>query len=360
MLVAMSLIPSRKLHILLALLFALPLCACGGGNRGKEKPAGDQKRGQVHLVEIATAHTENLAYSAVRTGSLRARQEVNVFNQEEGRIQALPFYEGDRVSKGEVLVRLDDSLLRAELDKAEANRQQAASDLKRLRGLADRRLTSEDELARAETALQVAQAEEALLRTRLGYTVIHAPFAALVSARLVSPGDVVPKYTHLMTLIDPSSLVTEVPVSELLLPQLGIGDAVTVRIDALGEQAYEGRILRMHPTVDPRTRQGVVEIELTPVPPGARAGQLCRVTLVAEGAERRVIPFSALRRDTEGEFVFRVDEEQKAARTAVHSGLRLADRVEILEGLANGDQVVTKGFLALTDGTPVKVVGAGD
>jgi RND family efflux transporter MFP subunit len=337
----------------LALLLMLSACSTGNGT----PPPQDPPRPEVHLVATVTVAAEALAQSAVRTGTVRARREVRIHNQEEGTITELPHYEGDRVRAGEVLVRIDGALLQAQLDRATATRRQAELDIARLRELVKKRLASEDELARTETALQIARAEEGLLRTRLGYTTIAAPFDGTVTARLAEPGDVVGRHAHLLTIVDPSSLVVEVGASELLLPRLGLGDAVQLRIDALGRQELDGRIVRIHPTVDPRSRQGLVEVALDPIPPGARPGQLARVTLTAPAHPRLMVPFEALRRDAEGEFVFVLDEQARVRRGAVRSGLRLADRIEILEGLEVGQQVVVKGFLGLSEGKQVKPVG---
>lgn len=307
-------------------------------------------------VSVVTVRSEPLAQTLVRTGTLRARRSVRLHSQEEGRIEQLPVFAGDRVAAGALLVKMDDRLLRAELQKAAATRRQAEQDYARIQRLADRKLISVDELQRAQTALSVAQSEESLLTTRLGYATLSAPFAALVSERMVEPGDAVPKFAHLLTLVDPASLYTEVPVSELLVPTLQTGDTVQLSIDALGAARYSGRIGRIHPTIDPATRQGVVEINLDPVPDGAQAGQLCRVYLPGELEDRHSIPLTALRQDTAGEYVFVVDADNRAQRRTVRSGMALGERVEIVDGLADGDRVVTRGFLDLAAGKPVLIV----
>lgn len=310
----------------------------------------------MHLVEVASAVVQPVERVSVHTGTVKARRLLRVFTQEEGRITALPFFEGDRVRKGELVLRLDEALLRTQLDKAVASRQQADIDLKRLQGLTGRQLVSEDEIARARTAVEIARAEELALQTRLGYTVERAPFDAVVSARLAEPGDVVARHTHVLTLTDPGSLVTEVPVSELVTPYLKVGDPAEVRIDALGALALAGRILRIHPALDPRQRRGLVEVALDPVPPGAQPGQLARVTLrVAEG-DRLLVPFAALQRDRDRELVYRVDGGGRVTRVGVRSGGRHGNAVEVLEGLAPGDRVVTRGFLGLREGLKVQVV----
>jgi len=317
-----------------------------GANSGKrERPP--------QLVETTTCSSRAIAHSVTRTGTLRAQREVRLFNQEEGQVAALPFFEGDVVDKDTVIARLDDALLRAHLAKAVATRKQAASDLKRLTQLKSRSMISDDVLNRSDTALQVAEAELALLRTRLGYSTIKAPFSGIVSARMIEPGDVAPRFTHLLTLFDPASLVIEVTLSELLLPQVDVGTEVPVRIDALGDVTHPGRVLRIHPTVDPRTRLGLVEIALDPPPPGARPGQLGRVDLKLPAVLRRVIPYPALRRDTRGEYVYHVTDG-KVRRRAVRSGLLLGDDIEIVQGLEDGEQIVLRGFLGLSEGSRVR------
>ena len=105
---------------------------------------------------------------------------------------------------------------------------QAAANLERVGRLRKQQMISEDEHLRAVTTLEVARAEEASLRTRIGYARIAAPFDGIVAERLAEPGDVVARHSHVMTLVDPASLVIEPSVSEMLLPHVALGDTVTV------------------------------------------------------------------------------------------------------------------------------------
>jgi RND family efflux transporter MFP subunit len=340
-----------------SLLLSLALCLTIGpavtADAAEKKPA---RKVRPQLVELITLQDDATRIVHERTGSLDYRRQVRIHNQEEGRITALPWFEGDRVEAGQELLRLDDSLIRAELDKAEAEVHQAQQDLKRIEDLVRRKAASRDELARTRTALEVARAEASLQRTRLEHTRINAPFAGVVTERHIEPGDVAPRHTHLLTLADPDSLYTEVRVSDLLLPHLRVGAPVKVRIDALGRTDHDGRILRIHPLVDPVTRLGTLEVLLEPVPAGARAGQFARVTLTSAEVPRMMVPFTALRRDREGEYIFLMTEQGKARRVAVRSGLRLGNRIELVSGIQPGQSVIVRGFLGLTDGKPVKVV----
>ncbi len=348
----MALIRRGFLAPLLAAILAA-LIACGAESNSKPAP----RAARVHLVELASAEPGRLSYTADRAGSLRAVREVRIVNQEEGRLTEVRVREGDRVRARDVLVRYDDRILRAELDKAKATLGQAELDHRRARQLKEKAFLSEDAVSRAATALEIARAQVRLLEVRVQHMTIKAPFDGVVARRLVEPGNVTPQHTHLLTVIDPSQLVTDVNVSELVMPYLSVGDAARVRIDALGEKLHPGKIVRVHPAIDPATRTGRIEVALNPVPRGARAGQFCRVVLSTGATEQLVVPVAALQRDVDGEFVYVYQPgDGTVRRTAVVSGLRLADRVEIRDGLAPGAQVVVKGFLGLSAGQRVKPV----
>lgn len=320
------------------------------------KSAKKKQRGP-HLVEVSTAARQPLRLSQVHTGSLTARRIVRIHTQEAGRITTLPLFEGDVAAEGALLLTLDRTLLETELARARALRREAEANLRRLRRLLKRKTVAEDEVRKAATALDVARAEEALLTTRLSYTTVVAPFTGVVSERLMEPGDIAERYQHVLTVLDPSSLVAELNVSELLIPHIRTGTPVTVRVDALGDRRFAGDVIRVHPGLDPVTRQGRVEIELDPTPEGARPGQFARVSFELQTLERLIVPFSALRRDDLGEYVYRLDDNDIVKRVSVRGGQRLADRIEILDGLSDGDRIVHRGFLGLSNGMPVKVVG---
>jgi RND family efflux transporter MFP subunit len=346
---------ATALRILPTLLLALLIPGCGDGgaqpsSAHRERPTSD------HLVSAVVAELTPLSTAQERPGTLRFRKLVRIHSQEEGRVVELSLFEGDHVVQGQVLVRLEDDLLRAERDKAQATRDQKRLDLNRLDDLRRKRAASEDEVAQAGTLLALAEADLRLLETRLGFTRISAPFGGVITERLVEPGDFVTKNTHLLTLADPGSLVAEIYASELILPQVSVGDPARLRIDALGDQVFGARILRIHPRLEESSRQGIVELTLDPLPSGAKAGQFVRATLTTAAAPRLLIPLRALHRDHEGEFVWLVGADGKAARRAVTTGLRIADGVEILDGLTPGERVITRGFLGLAQGKTVKVV----
>jgi membrane fusion protein (multidrug efflux system) len=186
---------------------------------------------------------------------------------------------------------------------------------------------------------------------------MRAPFDGVITSRLAEPGDVLARFKQVLTLTNPESLVTELSISELLLPTLSIDDSVKVTIDALPGREYSGKISRIHPTVDPATRLGKVEIILKPAPQGVLPGQLCRVTLSGRPIPRLLIPFNALQRDAQGEYIFIVDSVNNAVKKRIQSGSHFGERVEIISGIEEGQRVVTKGYYDLPSGAAVEIVG---
>lgn len=320
----------------------------------QDNTSATTKKSNTHLVETITVKREPLATKRIVTGTLEALRTVRVFNEESGRIQSLPYYAGDKVKMGDQLVVLDSDLIQAELDKTMATYNQAQLDYKRVIKLIPRKLASDDELARAKTAVDEANAEVRILKTRLSHTRIHAPFNGIISERLKEPGDVVPVHSHILTIFDPNTLIIKLHVSEILLANIDKGYKVNIRIDALGDEAFNGIVTRKYPTIDPVTRQGIIEVTLDPIPAGAQPGQLSRVTIEATTQPLRSVPLAIVRHDTRGEFVYKLNNG-KAEYTAVRTGIQMGSSIEIIDGLEDGDQVVSKGFLGLRNGKKVKI-----
>jgi membrane fusion protein (multidrug efflux system) len=349
---------SLKIVIFVSLLVNLTACDrfTDPGNKEAQGTSKNRSARPAHAVEIVMVSRQAIRIKRTLTGTLEAPRTVHIHSEKAGRIIELPFYEGDKVKKGALLVRLDDALLRAAIAKVVASRKQTEVDLKRLQKLMPNKLTTEDELARASTAVELARAEESLQRTLLSRTVIQSPFDGIISARLKEPSDVVSMNEHILTLFDPDIMTAAVQVPEQLHSRVSVGDAVKVRIDSLGDRSFSAKILRIHPVVNAQTRQGTVEVRLNPVPGSARPGQLCRVTLETAETPRLLIPLNALQFDSRGSFVYQLSDDSKVMHTAVTIGLQIGESIEIIDGVNDGDQIVFKGFLGLKSGKTVRVV----
>lgn len=308
-----------------------------------------------HLVKVETLTLQPFSVAANYLGQLRAKRMLRVYTQEAGRLIFFPYDLGDQVKPGQQLAGLEDTLLQAELTKALAIQQQAEIKRERLEKLFKKQLVAEDSLLEAQTTEIIAGAEVEILKTRIGYTKIYVPFEGIIVERRVELGDIVSNQTHILTLIDPNSLVIELAASEYFLSQLYLKQPVEIHIEALENTSFKGIITRLPPTIHETTRLGQLEITLTPLPKGALAGQTVQVTFQTQSQSRLAVPYQALRQDQKGEYVWVLEETKQVRKQVVRSGLQLADRVEIVEGLQAGQLIVTKGFLGLEPDKIVKV-----
>lgn len=332
------------------MLLSSSLTACDNSDKTRSKSARS-----AHLVESVAASYQPVSIERTIAGTLQAIREVRIINQTPGLLIELPVYPGDKVETSQLLAKLDDNRLQAEHLKATASLNQAKLDLRRLQDLAPRKLASESEIAQAKTQTDIASAELQLKQTELAHTRITAPISGVISQREVEPGDVLPLHTHILSLLDTSSLKAEIHISELLLPLISDGSEVDIRIDALGDTPYKGIITRIYPSIDKITRKGTLEIELKPLPEGARAGQLCRVTIYTAEKKRLMIPYESVRHDKQGAYVYSIDNNI-AKRTNITTGVQNAEQIEVLQGLKDQQPIIHRGFFGLKDNTTVKVV----
>ncbi len=344
----------RSRRLFLSLLLSSLLAACSDDK--SLSPSGKpDKASKPILVEVAQVRRHKLAKKWERPGTLAYRRILRLHTQEEGRITSLPWFEGDRVEQGKILVTLDNELLKAELKKARATRSMAERRVSRLERLRKTKAASEEDLLEAQTELELARAELEILETRLTYTTIEAPFSGIVTHRLAEPGDVKPRNSHLLTIADPDSLVARAPASEQLLADLASDSEILVQLDIPGSAPMQGTLQRIYPTLDPKSRQGKIEIKLTDPPETARAGQFVRVKLTGKARERLLIPYTALRTDRQGEHVY-VVRDNRAVRQAITGGARIEDWLEVIEGLQAGDRIVKRGFMSLKSDVAVTVL----
>ncbi len=310
-------------------------------------------------VQMSTAKKRSLSFSAVISGTLEANRRVKIFNQIEGLLIKLPFHEGDRVKKNQIIASLDKTLMQLELNKAIVKEKQSSVNLNRIKKLIPKNLVSEDEVSQAETLLALARNETRKQRTKLSYATIKAPFGGLISQRLKEPGDVLPEHSHILSLIDTSQLIVKFQLSELLLPDININDEISLRIDALGQQLFTAKIIRKYPVIDMISRQGVVEAILESPPVGSMPGQLSRVNFVSKKKNYLTIPLAAIRHDQRSAYVYLLDVNNKTvSKQNISMGVTIDDFVEITNGLKQGDNIIIKGQYGLKSGNKVQIITA--
>lgn len=307
------------------------------------------------VVEATRVSLVKLPQALTAVGSLRSDETVMVRPEIAGRISAILFREGERVAKGQILVRLDDSVQKADLDKAKANLVLSKTKHERSVDLRAKGFLSSQAEEEAENNLRVAQADRELMEARLAKTAIRAPFAGTIGLRAVSVGDYVKEGQDIVNLESLDPLKVDFRVPELALPLVQGGQTLQVTLDALPNRAYEGRILAINPLIDANGRAIVIRAQVQNKDGKLRPGMFARVRLFTSGSkEALVVPEESLFPVGDDKYVYRV-VDGKAARQKVEIGQRAEGRVEIVNGLAPEDVVVTAGVLKLREGVPVNV-----
>ncbi|MCD0504823.1 efflux RND transporter periplasmic adaptor subunit, partial [Bordetella petrii] len=308
-------------------------------------------------IEVAEVQQATFSRGISAVGSLRSDESVVLRPEVAGRIQQIDFNEGQPVERGQVLIRLDDSVPRAELAQARANLSLAQSHYRRAVDLQGRGFVSQQARDEAASNLKVQQAATALAQARLDKMTIRAPFAGVAGLRSVSVGDFVDQGQDLAPLeaIDPLKVDFRVP--EMYFNRVKTGQVLTVRLDALPGEDREGQVYAVSPLVDAGGRSILLRATVPNPDARLRPGMFARVQLLFGSEQVLVVPEAALAPSGQGQYVFNV-RDGRAHRAEVTLGERRDGKVEIRTGVALGDRVVVAGFQRLTDGAPVEIVPA--
>lgn len=308
-------------------------------------------------------------------GNIAAWQEA-VIGAEIGnlRLTEVRVNVGDRVKRGEVLARIADDTVTAELAEATAALTEAEAMLAEARANGDRArqfqatgFLSAQQITQYLTAektalarLNAARARLQSARLRLAQTVVRAPDDGVISARAATVGSMTQPGQELFRLIRGGRLEWRAEVSA---PDLGrLQPGVTATLSAPDGTRVQGRVRMVAPTVDPQTLNGLVYVDLQVAGTGdaLRAGSFARGEFELGRARVLSLPQSAVLLREGFAYVFRLDAQDRVAETKVSAGQRMGDRIEIVDGIAESTRVVASGVGFLADGDRVRVVGTAD
>jgi HlyD family secretion protein len=313
-----------------------------------------------------------LAGGLTASGVLVAREEAAVGAELPGyRIARVLAEEGQRVSAGQTLVVLDDTLLRAQVGQLNAQlqqqrvaAQQAQREAERVRGLDAEGILAREAVEQrrfsAESAgagVAAAQAQLAELQTRRNRLNIRAPVSGLVLERTVRPGDISGAGGQPYFRIARGGLMElDAEVTEAALPQIRPGDRAQVRLPS--GAIVPGNVRLVSPVVDPQTRLGRVRVLLSPGP-GQRIGGFGTAEFSQVQQSAPAVPEAAVRFDADGASLMLVGAGNKVRRVPIRTGRRANGYVELVDGPAAGSQVLLGGAAFVLDGDVVRPVGAG-
>ena len=319
-----------------------------GGGAGKAPGGGGPvavESGKVVSIEMPQIITA--------VGSLRSDESVTMRPEVAGRIIAIKFEEGQRVTKGQTLIQLDAAVNQAEVQQARTNLDLAKSKYERAVDLASRNFISGQARDESKSAHELAQASLALVEARIAKTEIKAPFSGIIGLRVVSIGDYVKEGADLVNLeaIDPIKIDFRVP--ENFLRDVKVGQTMKVALDAIPGKTYDGRIIAVNPLLDAAGRSVVVRAQVRNQDTTLRPGMFARISLLTQSKrDAMVVPEEALVPQGTDNFLFRI-VDGKANRVKVETGQRRDAKVEITSGIEKGDTIVTAGQARLREGTPV-------
>ncbi|HLB55083.1 MAG TPA: efflux RND transporter periplasmic adaptor subunit [Gemmatimonadales bacterium] len=344
-------------HLLFAALAALAE-ACGGSKASPGDAAGGRGRGPAGPlpVEVVVARTDTVVEVITATGQVEALQSIELRPEVDGRLVGILVREGALVSKGTPLFKVDDGELKAQVARAQADRDLAQQALTRTRQLLQEKAAAPADVEQAEAQMRGTQAALDLLELRLDRTLVRAPFTGVVGQRLASLGDYVNSSTRLITLqtVNPQRAVFQVP--ERYADQLRVGQTVTFRVAALGGKDFSGTVDFVDPSVALPGRTITGKAMVANPSRELQAGMFIEARLqTSVRPDAVVIPEDAIT-PMQGAMWVWVVQAGKAERRQVTLGIRMPGTVEVWEGVEPGDQVVVSGAERLTPGASVQPV----
>jgi HlyD family secretion protein len=324
----------------------------------------------VPTVSVTQAGVSKIPTTVSIIGTIAARYDMPIgVEGDAGRVAAIYVEAGDRVKRGQVLARLNVSVLQpqvanleAALEQARAEAELADAEYHRAQAVGASGALSVEETQRRRSAgvtaaakVKVAAAQLAEAQARLARAEVRAPSDGVILTRNVEVGQTAtPGGDALFRLSEGGEVELRGQVAEQDLPSLKVGQLVNVRLTGTS-QIYEGHVRLLPAVIDPQTRLGMARVALTP-DPNLRPGAFARAEVTVSNAERTVLPQTAVLNDDKGSYVLIVNDENKVQRRAVRVSGIVQDGVTIADGIDGKDKVVTTAGAFLQEGELVKPV----
>ena len=325
----------------------------GGGDKGGKGGKNGPGAGGPASINGFVVISKRLREDIVSSGSLLAAEQVDIYPEISARITQLNIREGQPVAKGALLVKLFDADLRAQLQKLQAQADNARRTEERNKQLLERGGISQQEYDIVTTNLRSSLADIELVKANLQRTEIRAPFSGVIGLRNVSSGAVVSPSTLIARLQQVTSLKLDFSVPEKYGPFVHNGSLISFLVDGASKPS-QGVVYALEPGVEEQTRNLRIRARVSNTSLQYRPGTFARVTLTVQNDQSLVVPTQAVIPQTRTNQVI-VVKNGKAVFTDVKVGLRTAGTIQVLEGLHRGDTVATTGLLFLKPDSPIKI-----
>jgi membrane fusion protein (multidrug efflux system) len=317
-------------------------------------PGGASFSQKPIAVVVAPVRSERLSFEMEALGTTRANESVDITSKVVNQVTAVRFSEGQQVKRGQVLVELDAAQVRADLAAAEAALAESRSQFERSRELAVTKVLSDSQLEQIEATFKGNEARVGSARARVNDTVVKAPFDGRVGLRRVSVGSLVSPGTVITTLDDTRTMKLDFTVPETFLSVVQPGLEIVARSVAYPDRSFGGKVSSIDSRVDPATRAVTVRA-LVPNESGLlKPGMFLTVRLSRGAVDALLVPEEAIVPEQGDMFVFVVAGDSVEKRK-IRLGERRVGNVQVVEGLAEGEIVVTEGTQKIRDGAAVVV-----
>lgn len=356
----------RLLLLLLCAALTLPLGGCGSGkadgasdddDSGGDDDDSAEEETRATPVKVVPVTLGEISETIAASSTVESERRADIHVEVSGTIESVRAEEGDKVSAGAVLAVLKNPALVGELDRAESSFARADADHVSIKGLYERGFVSRNEYDASAHTVDTARVTLEQARASHRSSQISTPISGIVSMRGVRFGEAVTPPLLAFQVVDLSSLRVEVALPERDLSRLSVGQDTRVRSEILEEaEDVLGHVERISPVVDPASGTVKVTVALDPGQVTLRPGMFVAVEIVVDThRDARLIPKRAVVYD-EGEPHAFVVVESTVKRRKLEIGFSDRDRVEVLDGLAEGDLIVSVGQGLLRDDSEVRVV----
>jgi membrane fusion protein, multidrug efflux system len=305
-------------------------------------------------VEVAEVTPRSMADMFEGVGTIEAIEEIKVVSEIDGAVISLPFEEGKQISKGQLIAKLDDSQLSAEVSRSEALYSQSKSVYNRIKEIVDQNAGTLQDLDDALASMKVAEANVKLAAARLNKTRIVAPFDGMIGSRKVSIGSFLRTGDAIAELANLNEIRISFSAPERLLAQLKRGAEVVVSSPVYPEHKVKGKIVAIEPVIDSETRTARIVARVQN--PGQKfyPGMSANVSVILnERPKALTVPNEAVFAAGNQSFVFAVNADSTVRQVPITTGLQLSDVSEVLEGLEEGMQVIQAGHQKIFEGAKI-------
>jgi membrane fusion protein (multidrug efflux system) len=331
-----------------------PLFMSGENNGMPGAPGGAGRGQQIILASGYVIVPTILSERIYTTGSLLPDEEVELAFETSGKVVAIYFQEGTRVKKGELLAKINDKPLQAQLLKLQAQRKLLEEREFRQRQLLERDAISRESYDQVSTELQSLQADILLVQARISETEMRAPFDGIVGLRMISEGAFANTQTKIVRLVKISPLKIEFSIPERYAGQITSGYPIIFLVDGV-QDTFNANVYAIEPKVDVNTRTIVTRAMYPNKNEELKPGRFAKVEALLSEIDNAVsIPTEAIIPEMDGEKVF-IYKNGKAEQVKVTTGLRTESLIQIKEGLQFGDTLLTTAILQLRHQLPVKL-----